>query len=121
MTNCEHPFSLPLMIGVIGICWLFPVNLHAQAESDSLSIPLMGLLRHQILLSGQNRIGTPSPRATVDFFHLPFFCRLEADCERKAGFPIKVRLGEVQAVERKEGKLLRSWETPLINGGKIDP
>ena len=33
------------------------------------------------------------------------FCKLEVKMEKALNLPIKVRLGEVQAVERKEGKL----------------
>ena len=32
------------------------------------------------------------------------FCKLEVAIERAANFPIKIRLGEVQYVERMEGK-----------------
>lgn len=35
---------------------------------------------------------------------MPFFCRMEAKLDKKAGFPIRIRLGEVNQVERKEGK-----------------
>lgn len=35
---------------------------------------------------------------------LAFFCRLEVKMEKAAKFPIKVRLGEVQYVEKMEGK-----------------
>ena len=35
---------------------------------------------------------------------LAFFCKLEVQMEKKAKLPIKVRLGEVQYVERMEGK-----------------
>ncbi len=35
---------------------------------------------------------------------LPFFCKIEHRIEKRGGFPMKFRLGEVQQVERKEGK-----------------
>lgn len=35
---------------------------------------------------------------------LAFFCRLEVQMEQLFKFPVKFRLGEVQYVERKEGK-----------------
>ncbi len=36
--------------------------------------------------------------------HLGFFCKVELRLEQKARLPIKFRLGEVQYVERLEGK-----------------
>ncbi len=36
--------------------------------------------------------------------HLGFFCKVELRLEQKNNFPIKFRLGEVQYVERMEGK-----------------
>ena len=38
------------------------------------------------------------------FDELGFFCKIEVLVEKKTKFPIKVRLGEVQYVERLEGK-----------------
>ena len=35
---------------------------------------------------------------------LPFFCDLEVKLEASTKIPVKFRLGEVQTVERKEGK-----------------
>ena len=35
---------------------------------------------------------------------LAFFCRLEEKIELKSKIPVRFRLGEVQAVDRKEGK-----------------
>ena len=44
---------------------------------------------------------TPSAYSYKD---LAFFCKLEVKMEKKAKIPIKFRLGEVQYVERMEGK-----------------
>lgn len=48
-----------------------------------------------------------SPQAQVSAYRyqdLALFCKLEVLMERRAGLPIKVRLGEVNAVEKLEGK-----------------
>lgn len=36
--------------------------------------------------------------------HLPIFCKIEVKMEQAAKFPIKVRLGDVEYVDRLEGK-----------------
>ncbi len=38
---------------------------------------------------------------------LAFFCRIELKLEKAAGLPVKFRLGEVEVIERMEGK--REW------------
>lgn len=45
----------------------------------------------------------PLPRA-YRYEELAFFCRIEVQMERAFKFPVKFRLGEVQYVERMEGK-----------------
>lgn len=46
----------------------------------------------------------PKMPKAYSFQELGFFCKLEVQMEKKAKFPVKVRLGEVQYVERMEGK-----------------
>ncbi|HMP23188.1 MAG TPA: hypothetical protein PKC76_03600 [Saprospiraceae bacterium] len=36
--------------------------------------------------------------------HLPIFCKIEVKMEQAVRFPIKIRLGEVEYVDRLEGK-----------------
>jgi len=43
------------------------------------------------------------PRA-YSYEHLGMFCKWEVQIERAVGLPVKFRLGEVQYVERMEGK-----------------
>lgn len=43
--------------------------------------------------------------AAWSYEELAFFCKLEVKMEKALHLPVKVRLGEVQAVERMEGKL----------------
>ena len=47
---------------------------------------------------------TPSMPKAWTYEHLAFFCKLEVQMEKITQLPIKVRLGEVQEVERMEGK-----------------
>lgn len=39
---------------------------------------------------------------------MPFFCRLELQIEQSASFPVKIRLGDVNYVDRLESK--KDWE-----------
>lgn len=55
-------------------------------------LPTFAYARHQ---------KTPSVYA---YKELGVFCRLDVRLEKRAGFPIKFRLGEVQYVEKMEGK-----------------
>lgn len=43
--------------------------------------------------------------AAWNYEDLAFFCKLEVKMEKALNLPVKVRLGEVQTVERMEGKL----------------
>jgi len=47
---------------------------------------------------------TPAPRAYC-YSELGMFCKLEVQMEKVTKFPVKLRLGEAQQVERLEGKL----------------
>lgn len=46
---------------------------------------------------------TQIPRAWR-YEELGMFCKFEVQLEKTAQFPVKIRLGEVEAVDRKEGK-----------------
>lgn len=46
------------------------------------------------------------PRAWC-YSDLAFFCKVEVKMEKATHFPIKFRLGDVQYVERLEGKIPR--------------
>ena len=46
---------------------------------------------------------TPLP-AAFDYEELAVFCKLEYKMEKAFKFPVKIRLGEVQYTERREGK-----------------
>lgn len=63
---------------------------------------------NQYILLKNEMLGSTKSSATTKVFlkenKLPFFCDLELKLEASAKMPIKIRLGEVQAVERKEGK-----------------
>ncbi|HMQ48484.1 MAG TPA: hypothetical protein PKA00_13750 [Saprospiraceae bacterium] len=61
-------------------------------QMDLLPMPAMVYSRRQKI---------PTAYAYKD---LGVFCQLDVRLERKAGFPIKFRLGEVQYVEKMEGK-----------------
>ena len=52
----------------------------------------------------------PTMPKVYNFDDLGFFCKVEVLMEKKTKMPIKIRLGEVQYVERMEGK----YEFPLI-------
>jgi hypothetical protein len=55
------------------------------------------ILQQQLLQTGS------APKA-YRYQDLAFFCKLEVQLEKKASFPIKFRLGDVQYVDRLEGK-----------------
>ena len=48
-------------------------------------------------------MNTPIP-SVYNYHNLAMFCKLEVQLEHTVKFPIKVRLGEVQYVEKMEGK-----------------
>ena len=51
-----------------------------------------------------NLAAAPVP-AAWKYQDLAFFCKLEVKMEKALNLPVKFRLGEVQAVEKREGKL----------------
>ena len=117
---------------LVFICWLFPGQVGAQAEHFSVigkSIPelkqetkqdqaiplftpaleLADNPKEKNLPSLQQIFNRPlnvsdMPKA-YSYQDLGFFCKLEVQMEKRAKFPVKVRLGEVQYVERMEGKM----------------
>ncbi len=62
-----------------------------------------------LLFSEHLSFGKPQATATRVFLpaptdHLAFFCRLELKIEKTTKFPVKFRLGDVEYVDRLEGK-----------------
>lgn len=58
---------------------------------------------------------TPSPiPSAYSFKDLGFFCKIEAKLEKAVQFPVKFRLGEVEQVDRKEGKWqFEPWQSVI--------
>jgi hypothetical protein len=79
-----QPTSLSLPNAVL------PISGRALARRDNSKIP-MDITRVEV------------PKA-YSFDHLGLFCKWEVKMEKAAGLPVKFRLGEVQYVERMEGK-----------------
>lgn len=65
------------------------------------------LLAQMVVKNGQNRQVLAAPGAFPQWYsveQLPFFCKMEVKMEKTFKFPVKFRLGEVQYVEKMEGK-----------------
>ncbi len=54
-----------------------------------------------MLLAEKSNVPT---KVYIEHNKLPFFCDLELKLEASSKIPVKFRLGEVQAVEKLEGK-----------------
>lgn len=53
----------------------------------------------------------PAIPSAYSYNELGFFCKFEVQLEKAASFPVKIRLGEVQQVERLEGKWqYQTWQ-----------
>ena len=76
------------------------VVLSSTFKLFDLSTPLLSS-KHQPASNLEVAQSMPKAWAYED---LAFFCKLEVKMEKAARFPIKFRLGEVQYVERMEGK-----------------
>lgn len=68
------------------------------------SLNTLWIGNRQALAASRNLAAAPVPSAW-NYQDLAFFCKLEVKMEKAFQFPVKVRLGEVQMVERMEGKL----------------
>ena len=117
---------------LFAVCIFLSINSHAQMASYSISgksIPeLTQENKEEVaipLFNSSSKISLEKEKPTLpslrQFFSNPlsvsevpkaysyndlgFFCKLEVQMEKRAKFPVKVRLGEVQYVERMEGKL----------------
>lgn len=58
-------------------------------------------LKNDMLLAEKSNVPT---KVYIEHNKLPFFCDLELKLEASSKIPVKFRLGEVQAVEKLEGK-----------------
>lgn len=83
-----------------------------QSLKEKPSLPKFNLLSAMPALNSANqRPNGPVSSAPAhipaawSYEELAFFCKLEVKMEKALHLPVKVRLGEVQAVERMEGKL----------------
>lgn len=80
----EHYEIKPLEINM-----LFPVNIYSTSIIASTSV------------MSSNKLMNVS---AYNYDDLAIFCKLEVKMEKASGFPVKFRLGEVNDVERLEGK-----------------
>ncbi|MEN0003669.1 MAG: hypothetical protein AAF798_05985 [Bacteroidota bacterium] len=78
--------------------WSRPLFGPTTWAATSTSVEASPFLSSQILRPNH----TPNAYSYQD---LAFFCKLEVQMEKKARFPIKFRLGEVQYVDKLEGKI----------------
>lgn len=84
-------------------------------ERPALSNPNLYLIS-PIWASGKSSMNQPANLAAAPipaawrYQDLAFFCKLEVKMEKALNLPIKFRLGEVQTVERMEGKLKTHFE-----------
>jgi hypothetical protein len=76
---------------------------------NRLSISSVWATHHATLNKPDNLATAPVP-AAWNYQELAFFCKLEVKMEKALNLPVKVRLGEVQSVERMEGKLKTHFE-----------
>lgn len=58
-------------------------------------------LKSLILSTPSEQIYIPS---SYSFQELAFFCKIEVQLEQQTKFPIKFRLGDIDSVDKKEGK-----------------
>ncbi len=73
------------------------IDITNKLDSD----PKYLLLKNDILLGEKSSVPT---KVYLEHKKLPFFCDLELKLEAASNIPIKFRIGEVQAVEKLEGK-----------------
>ncbi len=111
----------PFLLMAIGLA-LSPLELHAQRIEPGLRLPKdtatafeRPLSLSPLFLSGggpssrppslSGLLGRPDIPRAYSYQELGFFCKWEVQLEKAAQLPVKFRLGEVQYVERMEGKL----------------
>jgi len=83
------------------LCTLQAFCQNSNSEIVQNDAPNFILLKNDMLDSNCSYVPT---KVYLKQKKLPFFCDLELKLEAAAKMPIKIRLGEVQQVERLEGK-----------------